>query len=154
LDGNLDLSQGEKLDQLLNEIEICCDPEIGDDRCNQFCLDCLALIRHKLPPIAADALVVVTDYREGRVPLKSVVDMTVKCWKYLDENHGHQPLDDPLVSAIRAVIFPLSAQRTPAERDLVDHLSFFLMLVNNVEPHCGEEEALLRKYYAGCLDRR
>jgi hypothetical protein len=37
------------------------------------------------------------------------------------------------------------------EHDIVDHLSYFLAFVNQVEPHLAEEEALLRKHFTKCL---
>ena len=145
-------SESKSLDLLLNDIEMGCDPAIGSEQVNRFSIDCLSLIRHKLPRIAAEGLALTTEYLEGRAPLESVTDMLVKCWQYLKENHEHAPLNDPVVSAIRAVIFPLDAQKHPEKRDIVDHLSFFLMLVNNVEPHFEEEEGLLRKHFAKCLE--
>jgi hypothetical protein len=77
--------------------------------------------------------------------------MGAKCWQYLNENYKHVSLKDPVVSAIRAVIFPLHAQQHPDDHNVVDHLSFFLSLVNNVEPHIAEEESFLRKHFIGCL---
>jgi hypothetical protein len=141
----------QNLTGLLNDIEINCDPTIGSRECSQFSLDCLALIRHKLPPIAEEGLALGTAYLEGRVPVQSVIDMLIKCWQYLAENHKHTPMDDPAVNAIRAVIFPLDAQKNPEERNIVDHLSSFLEFVNIVEPHHKEEEALLRTCFAKCL---
>jgi hypothetical protein len=51
-------NQSEKIDDLLNDIEINCDPAIGSRACTRFSLDCLTLIRHKLPPIAEEGLAV------------------------------------------------------------------------------------------------
>jgi hypothetical protein len=146
------MSTPQELDLLLNDIEMNCDPTIGSEQCNQFSIDCLSLIRHKLPPIAEEGLTIVTEYLEGRVPLRSVTDMLVKCWQYLKENYNQASPDDPVVSAIRAVIFPLTAQKDPQQRDIVDHLSLFLTLVNNVEPHYDDEESLMRKHFAKCLE--
>jgi len=140
-----------RLDDLLNDIEINCNPAIGSEQCNGFSVECLSLIRHRLPPIACEALDLLKDYRTGRTELESVTKMIVQCWKYLDEKHGGREIHHPEVSAVRAVIFPLDAQKHPKDRNIVDHLSFFLTLVNNVEPHCEEEEALLRKHFAECL---
>lgn len=140
-----------ELDSLLNDIEISCDPPVGAPECNRFSLDCLALIRHKLPPVALEGVACVTAYLAGQIPLQSVTEMRIQCWQYLDENHKHAALDDPTVSAVRSVISLLGAQDPPERRDIVDHLSFFLMFVNNVEPHFEEEEVLLRKHFAQCL---
>ena len=140
-----------KLNDLLNGIESNCDPTVGSPECTQFSLDCLALIRHKLPPIAQEGISVVRDYYEGRVPLQVVADTLTKCWQYLDQHHKNVPFAETAVSAIRAVIFPLSAQTNPQDKDIVDHLSLFLKFVNNVEPHYEEEESLLRTHFSKCL---
>ena len=141
----------QKLDSLLNIIEMNCDPTIGSSECNRFSLDCLSLIQHELPSIAAQAFTLLTEYINGQARLQTLVDMRIKCWQYLDENHKHAPLHDPVVSAIRAVIFSLQAQQTPEERNFVDHLSSFLMWLNNVEPHFEEQESLLQKHFAQCF---
>ena len=141
----------QKLDDLLNDIEMNCYPAIGVEPCIRFSLDCLALVQHKLPLIAEEARFLVAEYLEGRVSLQSIKEMLAKCWQYLKENRNHHPAEEPTESAIRAVIFPLTALRDFAERDIVDHLGLFLEFVNQVEPHYGEEEALLRKYFADCL---
>ncbi len=141
----------QKLDLLLNDVEINCDPTIGSRECIQFTLDCLKLIRGKLPPIAEQGVSVVSDYLERRTSLQVVLDALLRAWEYLKENCKNTSIEDPVVSAIRAVICALHAQKNPQQRDIVDHLSFFLELVNNVEPHYEEEEALLRTYFAKCL---
>src|SRR5690349_18573969 len=91
------VNTSEKLDLLLNDIEMHCDPAIGSQQVNQFSIDCLSLIRRKLPPIAAEGLALTIEYLEGRVPFQSVTDMLAKCWQYLKENHENVPLDDPVV---------------------------------------------------------
>lgn len=91
-------NQAQKIADLLNDIEIKCDPAVGSRACTQFSLDCLSLIR--------------------------------------------------------AVIFPLDAQKNPEERDVVNHLGLFLEFVNTVEPHYEEEEALLRRHFADCIETR
>jgi hypothetical protein len=147
-------NQSEKIDGLLNDIEVNCDPAIGIRACTRFSLDCLTLIRHKLTPIAEEGLAIATAYLEGRAPLEVVTGALLKCWQYLDEKHKHAPTSDAEVSIIRAVIFPLYAQKNPGERDIVDHLSLFLAFVNTVEPHYEEEETLLRAHFSDCLKAR
>ena len=141
----------QRLSDLLNDIEINCDPGIGGGQCNAFSIECLFLIQHKLPPIAVEALGILNDYLAGRIPVKSVLDALVGLWKYLDTNHPQRGVDNLEISAIRAVIFPLDAQKSPEMRNIVDHLGFFLQFVNNVEPHYEEEEVLLRKHFGECL---
>jgi len=141
----------QRLDNILNDIEINCDPTIGSRECTQFSLDCLALIRHRLPPIASEAAKIVRRYLENQLSLEDVIDTSLKCWQYLDEHYKNVPITDPSVSSIRAVIFPLDAQKTQERRNIVDHLSSFLELVNNVEPHHMQEEELLRVHFAKCV---
>jgi hypothetical protein len=151
LRGNQMAHQSQRLEDLLNQVEINCDPTIGAQECVQFQLDCLALIHHKLPLTAVQSIATLSEYLQGSVPLTNVTNALVNCWAYLDQNHKNSPLAQPEVSAIRATIFPLKAQETPLERNIVDHLSFFLELVNNVEPHLNEEETLLRLHFGKCL---
>jgi hypothetical protein len=141
----------QKLDDLLNDVEINCDPTIGSRESIRFTLDCLYLILGKLPRIAEQGITVVSDYLERRTSLQSVEDTRARCWEYLGQNYKNTSIEDPVVSAIRAVIFPLWAQQYPEQRDIVDHLSVFLELVNYLEPHYEEEEALLRTHFAKCL---
>lgn len=141
----------QKLDLLLNRIEMNCDLTIGGKTCNEFMMECLSLIQSKLPPIAVEAFRVSNDYLAGRAKLRSVTGMLEKCWEYLHENHQDQKINQPEVSAIRAVICLLHAQAHPQERDIVDQLSFFLTLVNNVESQFDREEFLLRRHFAECL---
>jgi len=148
------LNQSKRIDDLLNDIEVNCDPAIGSRACIRFYLDCLRLISHKLPPIAEEGLAVATAYVEGRASVEVVTDAIVKCWQYLDEKHKHAPTSDPNVSIIRAVLFPLYAEKNPEERDVVDHLSLFLAFVNTVEPHYEEQETLLRTHFSDCLKAR
>jgi len=143
-----------KLSLLLNDIEEICDPPIGSRECSLFRMACLALIRHKLPLIPERARAFSAQYVKHRAPIEEVDELLVQCWQYLEENHGNAPVEDPTVSAFRAVICILYAQKHPEERDIADHLSFFLMLVNNVEPHYQEEESLLRTHFARYLETK
>jgi hypothetical protein len=151
---NLRNAHADKLSLLLNDIESNCNPAVGSEECGRFSLECLSLIQHKLPPIAVDAVGILNSYFSGQAQLSSVAEMLERSWQYLRKGNRDQNFDDPEVSAIRAVIFPLDAQKNPEMRDIVDHLSFFLGLVNNVEPHYEEEEMLLRKYFSECLEAR
>ncbi len=141
----------DKLDAVLNEIEMNCDPANGSDQCNRFRIACLSLVRSKLPPIAVEGFELANGHIEGHVSMQLITAMLSRCWQYLKENHHHDPLNHPIVSGIRAVICLLYGQTHPEERDIVDHMGFFLMLVNNVEPHFEEEESLLRVFFGKCL---
>ncbi len=137
-----------ELNELLNEIEERCDPLIGSKESNDFMIECLSLIRHKLPPIALEAIQVLQAHLVGRVTIDTVSDMLARLWRHIDENHKGVDIRHVEMSAIRAVIFPLDAQRRAQERDIVDYLSSFLTFINHVEPHLEEEEGLLRKHFA------
>jgi hypothetical protein len=140
-----------EVDEILSKIEENCNPSIGSAECNEFSLECLSLIRDKLPPIALQALDVLREYFGRRVPIEAVNDMRLKCWHHIDEHYRTVASSHAEVSSIRSVIFPLDAQRRAHEREIVDHLSCFLTFVNQVESHLDEEEALLRKHFTKCL---
>jgi|ERR1043166_8204008 hypothetical protein len=142
---------GKELEELLNDIEEKCNPQIGAKESIDFMLECLSLIRHKLPPASIEAVEVLQAYFMGRVTIEAVNDMLVECWRRIDEDYKGVDARNSEVSAIRAVIFPLNAQRRGQERDIVDHLSSFLTFVNQVEPHLKEEEELLRRHFAKCI---
>src|SRR5581483_2935062 len=129
------MDAAEKLGSLLNDIEIACDPTIACEQVNGFSLDCLLLIRHKLPLIARRGLRLASEYLEGRVSLNELSDMLARCWQHLEENRDSLQPNDPGASAVRAVICVLYAQQHADARNIADHLGFFLTLVNNVEPH-------------------
>jgi hypothetical protein len=58
---------------------------------------------------------------------------------------------NPDVAAVRAVICILHEQFRPNPDDLVDSLSLFLRLLNNIEPRFEEQDALMQKHFAACL---
>jgi hypothetical protein len=146
------MSTEQGINDLLNMIEENCDPSIASKQCNDFMLESLSLIREKSPTIALEATEVAQEYFAGRVKIQAVSDMLVKCWHHIDENYKGVDSRHAEVSAIRAVIFPLDAQRHTNERDIVDYLSSFLTFINQVEPHLDEEEALLRKHFGKCIE--
>jgi hypothetical protein len=94
---------------------------------------------------------VLRKYFSRVVKIEAVSEMLVKCWHHIDENYKGVDSCHVEVSAIRAVIFPLDAQRRAHERDIVDYLESFLTFVNQVEPHPEKEEDLLRKHFAKCI---
>jgi hypothetical protein len=136
---------------VLNDIEMNCNPKIGDDRCTKFSYECLSLIRDKLPTIAAEAFDLLGDNLEGPVQLDSISEMLKRLWTYFDENRKEKGIGFAEEGAIRAVIGPLHALINPDTREIVDDLAFFLKMINNIEPHFEEEEALLRKLFKDCL---
>ena len=97
-------------------------------------LDCAALIEQRMPAPAARALQIANGYRAGIVSLQSVSDTHDECCESLSLDHREMQLDDPEVAAIRAVICVLHLQLHPESDEFVDLLSFFLHLLNNIEP--------------------
>jgi hypothetical protein len=72
-----------KITELLNDIESNCDLSVGSRECTQFSLDCLALIGHKLPPVAVQGVAAVIEYASGRVSLQVVIGALAECWHFL-----------------------------------------------------------------------
>src|SRR5262245_670363 len=95
----------QKLDDLLNDINMNCEPLVFSKPCYQCSVDCLALIRHKLPPVAQEGLDLLINYLAGRVSVRSITEMRAKCWRYLNENHKQPrldlPVEPPEVCAVR-----------------------------------------------------
>lgn len=145
------MTKSERLDHLLNRIEMGCNPEVGLKQSSDFMMECLSLIKSKLPRVASEGLRISNEYIAGRAQRESIIEALEKCWSDLRENHSGQQINEHEVSGIRATICLLHAQAHPHERDIVDQLSFFLTLVNNVEPHFEKEEFLLRRHFAQCL---
>src|SRR5579864_2624218 len=114
-------SPRDQLVALLVDIEKNCDPPVGGERCQDFSLDCLSLIVHKVPPVAVDALKVLQEYRSRQVQLQSVLDTLVGLWQYLDQHETN--LSESEVSAVRAVICLVHAQKEPRTEDMVDHMA-------------------------------
>lgn len=140
-----------KLDLLLYSVEDGCDPSEYVGSMVPYMIGCLSLIEHRMPPVVSVSFQVSKDYYSGLSPLNSVSDAYEACWKELSRGHREMQLDDPDVSAIRAVICILYQQQHPESEDFLDSQTFFSQLVNNVEPHVDQEEALLKKHFASCL---
>lgn len=141
-----------KLYLLLNAIEENCDPTQYRDLLVPYMIDCTSLIEHQMPAVAIAGFRVSKDYAAGMVSMESVREAKQRCWEDLQKNHTDTRLDDPEVSAIRSVICVLQRQLEPESDDFLDFTSFFLHLTNNVEPHPDQQEALIRKHFALCLD--
>jgi len=140
-----------ELDRVLNAIEETCAPPQYVRFREAFMLDCAALIAQRMPALAAKALQIAREHRAGMVSLQSVRDTHDACWESLRTNHREMQLDNPEVASIRAIICILYGQLHPDSDEFVDVLSFFLRLLNNVEPHSTEQEQLIRKHFADCL---
>ena len=141
-----------KLDLLLNSIEENCDPTRYRAAWIPYLIACAALVEHRMPAVAIASFGVSRDYAAGRVSMQSVREAMQRCWEDLQKGHREMRLDDPQVSAVRAVICVLQRQLEPESDDFLDFTSFFLQVVDNVEPHPDEEEALLREHFGLCLD--
>ena len=133
------------LDLMLNDIEEHQKTE-STDKCARFMLACLSQIRHRLPPLAEQALDLAQRYAEGTVAAADVIQMRVECWQQL---RGHEmELHNPSVCALRAVICVLHTPELGQQEGLVDLLSFFLVLVNKIESRYDQQARLLRECFA------
>jgi|SRR5579872_1263614 len=152
----------QQLYDLLEEIEQRCNPYRNSKECFDFYLDCLMLVSDKMPPIAAEAMDLLMQYRATRAapvllricwyPLRvwRFGRMRVRLWKYLNNYYKGRPDSIPEASIIRACIFPLFVLEEPT-RDFAMNFEYFLEFLNYVEPRYDEHEALLRKHFSHCL---
>jgi hypothetical protein len=140
----------QNLNLLLNDIEETCDPEIGSEASRNFSLDCLSLIAARSPSICEEALRLLKS--ESEIQTTALDELYVRCWNFIESHLPNKPITTPEVSAVRATICTLYAATHRHERNIVDHLSFFLELVNNVLPISERHEELLRQHFAGCFE--
>jgi hypothetical protein len=145
-------SESGRLDLILNEIEIRCNPPQYLKLAESFMFDCQALVGQRMPPLALRALQVASRHRAGLIPLQSVSETLAACWRGIQGRD--MQLDKPDVAAVRAVICILDSQLHPESDEFVDSLSFFLHLLNSIEPHFVEQEDLIRRHFADCLPLR
>jgi hypothetical protein len=143
----------EKIDLLLNFIEENCDVGKYCGALALYMIDCLALIENRMPPTAADAFRISRAHAAGQIPLKRVIEAIQLCWEYLEKDHRDMCVNDPEVSATRAVICLLKWQEQPRPDDFLDLTSFFLRLLKHVEDRLEDEEILLKKHFGTCLER-
>lgn len=140
-----------KLDALLNAIEENCDPTAYRDLVIPYMLDCASLIETRMPAVALASFGVSNGHAAGRVSIQSVTEAIQRCWGELQKDRRETNLDDPEVSATRAVICVLQRQLELESDDFLNLTSFFLQLLNNVQPHLDEQEALLRRHFPSCI---
>lgn len=140
-----------KVDLLLNDIEENCDLTEYGSSVAACMVDCVSVIEHQLPPTAKAGLLVCRSYLSGESFLQQLKSAILDCWAGLGKGGQESRLEIPDVSATRAILCILKCLEGEDLHDLVDQMSFFLQLVNNVEAHEDEQEALLRKYFVACL---
>jgi hypothetical protein len=140
-----------KLDLLLNEIETNCDPATYSSSIAACMVDCVVVIEHQLPPKAKAGLRICKAYLSGESSFQQLKSAILNCWKGLGNGGDENRFDVPHVSATRAILCILKHLEGKDPHDLVDQMSFFLQLVNNVKAHEDDQEALLRKHFAACL---
>jgi hypothetical protein len=138
-----------KLDLLLNEIEMNYDPAAYNFSVAACMIDCVAVIECRLPPTAKTGPLVCRSYLLGESSLQQLKSAILDCWESIRRQDCG--IDIPDVSATRAILCILKHLESEEPHDLVDQMSFFLQLVNNVEAHEDEQEVLLRKHFAVCL---
>src|SRR5690349_10388033 len=102
---NIDMATfGSDVDRLLAWIEEHCDVGRYRQQWIAFILDCIALVEHRLPNVAAASLQVAKEYAEGKGSQQAVGDALRDCWLTLRDGHQQMRLDVPDVSGTRAVI--------------------------------------------------
>ena len=111
------------------------------DRCTRFMLACLLQIRHRLPPLAEQALELAEGYATVTVSAADVIRIRAACWRQL--RGREMETDDPSTCAFRAVICVLYSREEGQQDNLVDLLSFFLVLVNRIEQRYDQQSRLL-----------
>src|SRR5262249_13127058 len=110
-------------------------------------IECLSLVRYRLPAAALDALNAASGYLSARVSLEEINVLVIECWQQLDGAYKGKDVDVPDVSAIRAAIFVLDSLEHPQDTDIFNRLQYFLQFINNVEPRLQEYAALLNRYF-------
>jgi len=138
-----------RLDLLLNSIDENCTPEVYEPLLLPFMIDCADMIASRMSTVAADAFRIVKTHNGASSQSQELMEAVQRCWQSLGQRN--MSLDDPGVSATRAVICILHVRLRRESDEFIDGTSFFLQLINNVEPHIDEQEALLRKYFGHCL---
>jgi hypothetical protein len=109
-------------------------------------LACLSQIKDRLPPLAEQALELAQGYAAGTVSAADVIRIREECWR---EIKGREmDTDDPSTCAFRAVICVLYSREEGQQDNLVDVLSFFLVLVNRIEPSYDRQGRLLLECFA------
>ena len=139
-----------EIDLLLNDIEMNCEPAEYRGFEVDFMIDCVAIIEDNLSPAASAGLLVCRDYLSGKASLQVVQDAILECWAAERQKDWSRPFEVPELPANRAVLCLLKKLEGD-EADLVDGLSFFLNLIDNVEAQQEQHEALLRQRFAACL---
>ncbi len=142
----------ERIDLLLNEIEKTCLASDYNPWRVPFMLECALLVQSKMPSRAVKALETAMAYLGQEQPLASVREAIEDCWHDADQNSASNISDDPDACALRALICVLCEQSHPGSEDLVDLLSFFLNLLNRIEPHSEQQIRLIKKHFAPCLN--
>ena len=136
----------QELDRILNAIEERMEPT--REQIAQFKLDVLSLVEPKLPPVARESLVEGRRFAAGEVARSVISDALTQCWSYADEHWPGGGLATIDACAVRSVISLLHGFISE-EVDFVDSTSFFLGLINRVEPHFSEEARLLDQHFGG-----
>jgi len=136
----------DELDLMLNDIESRIEPTPEQTR--RFEIDVLSLVEHKLPPLGRDGLTVARRFAAGDASESAVREALRSCWLYADQLWPGGVTPTAEACAIRSVISVLHGLINDQD-DFVNSVSFFLELVNRVEPHYLEEAQLLDHYFGG-----
>lgn len=138
------LQPSQELDLILNAIEERTEPT--REQIARFKLDVLSLVEPKLPPVAREGLAEGRRIAAGEIAQSAISDALAQCWAYADEHWPGGGLATIEACGVRSVISLLHGFASE-EVDFVDSSSFFLALINRIEPHFSEEARLLDQHF-------
>lgn len=147
-----------QLDLLLNSIEENCAPAKYEQALLPFMFDCADLIEARLPWVARESLCVAQSFAQKLLDMGALEQAVITCWQAIGDGPQSLQVDNPQVAGIRAVICILHSQLHSENKQIhpecgefVDLMSFYLQLLNNVEPCFQQQEALIKERFGACL---
>jgi hypothetical protein len=143
----------ERIERLLSEIEEKCLASDYDLCRVPFMLDCASLIQGGMPSRAVQALETARAYSVHELPVASVDEAIEGCWRDIGPCSVSGYSFNADECALRALICILREQAQPGVDDFYELLSFFLDMLNRVEPHAEEQIVLIKKHFSHCLER-
>lgn len=140
----VDSTQSQELDLLLNELEergLNPSPvELG-----RLKLAMLSTIEPLLDAVVLNALLSAKEFLQGQPDGQAVQNAMETCWAHANQKWPGGSLEATEACATRAVISLLHGLINP--EDFLDSMSFFLALVNRVQPDQARQLALMRLHF-------
>jgi len=147
-----------QFDLLLNSIEENCPPAEYEQALLPFMFDCADLIEPRLPQVARESLSIAKSFAQGHLDMEALEHAVISSWKAIGDGPQGLQVDNPQVAGIRAVICILHRELHSENKyihpecgELVDSISFYLQLLNNVEPCFQRQDVLIKKWFGACL---